>query len=234
VWTGATGTRDERGVQRDAKRLADLWGVLLPVADGGSVPVSRPPLSRVRVGSGELLLLPGDWGLGPFRGDLTADRWQAEPVRAPFPALLPEESSRRLEVTTFLAGLLPEGPDLSIRGFPADVIATVTVTEDGASLVVHLVNAAGCLDVLPEATAGHADEIPCPILEPGLAALEIRVPDRLAGASVRSVLCLRPPSPEAPVSLAHRMRDRRVEVDFPRELLRCSCLIEVDIAGDRA
>ena len=230
VWTGATGTRDERGVPRDPGRLAALWNASLPVADAGPTGLVRPPLTRVPVGLGELLLLPGDWGLGPFRGDLTADRWQAEPVRAPFPALLPEERDRREEIAALLAGLLPGGPDLAIRGFPADVVATVSVTGDGASLVVHLVNASAALEVPPGTLVGHADLVPFPRLDPGLATVEVRIPDRLAGVPPRFVRCLRAPSREAPVALRYRMCGPRVEVDFPRELLHCSCIIEVGFA----
>jgi hypothetical protein len=225
VWTGATGTLDERGAKRAAGRLSRLWGVDLPVRDDAPLQVER-----LRIGAGELLLLPGDRWLGPFRGDLVADRWQAEPVRKPFPALTPEEQAARDGIAVFLAGLLPGGPDLEARGFPPGILATVYLTEDRASLVVHLVNAAGTLDVAPGALVGHADPIPFPRPAAGIAEVEIRLPDALAAAVVREVRAIRAPSPDDPVPLVHRRQRSRITIDFPRELLDCSCLVEVSLA----
>ncbi len=87
VWTGASGTLDERGARRPAGQLAGLMGVALPVADCGRADAAPTPMERVAIGTGELLLVPGNWGLAPLRGDLVADRWQAEPVRKHFPVL---------------------------------------------------------------------------------------------------------------------------------------------------
>lgn len=228
VWTGATGTRDERGLPRDAARLSAMWGARLPVADRGQGASERPPVERVAIGAGALLLLPGDWALSPFRGDLVADRWQAEPVRRPFPALTPEEVAARARTAAFLAGLLPDGPDLVVRGFPDGILATVFLTGDRRSLVVHLVNAAGTLDVAPGEPVGHADVIPFPDLPPGEAGIEVRLPEVLRGAPVSAARAIRAPSADEPVALAHRVRGRRVEVTFPRRLLGCACLVEIE------
>jgi hypothetical protein len=229
VWTGAAGTRDEHGAPREPTRLSGLWGASLPVADRGTAASREPPLERVGIGSGALLLLPGDWGLGPFRGDLMADRWQAEPVRKPFPALTSDEVAARERIAALLAGLLPGGPDLTVQGFPAGVLATVYLTEDQASLVVHLVNAAGTLDVPPGEPVGHADRIPFPRHPTGTARIEVRLPDDLSSARVRAARAIRAPSPDDPVSLEYRLCGGRVEVAFPRELLDCCCLVEIEL-----
>ena len=130
VWTGASGTLDERGARRAAGQLAGLMGVALPVADCGRADAAPPPMERVAIGTGELLLVPGDWGLAPLRGDLVADRWQAEPVRKEFPVLTMDEQARREGITTFIAGLLPEGPGPRGPRLPPGVLATVYLTHD--------------------------------------------------------------------------------------------------------
>jgi len=229
VWTGATGTRDERGVPREDARLSGLWGAGVPVADRGEAASREPPLERVGIGSGALLLLPGDWGLGPFRGDLVADRWQAEPVRKPFPALTRDERAARDRIATFLAGLLPGGPDLALQGFPDGVLATVYLTRDRRSLVVHLVNAVGTLDVPAGEAVGHADPVPFPRLPAGPARIDVRLPDDPRGTTVRAACAIRAPSSDDPVALAYRSRGNRAEVTFPRELLDCACLVEIEL-----
>lgn len=229
VWTGATGTRDERGMPRDAALLCGAWGATLPVADRGRPALlGEPPVERVAIGSGTLLLMPGDWALAPLRGDLTADRWQAEPVRTPFPALTRDERAARERTAAFLAGLLPDGPDLAVRGLPDGILAAVYLSGDRRSLVVHLVNAAGTLDVAPGEPVGHADPVPFPALAAGSAAIEVRLPEGLREAPVKAVRAIRAPTADEPVALERRIRRRRVEVTFPRELLGCSCLVEIE------
>ena len=54
------------------------------------------------------------------------------------------------------------GPDLVAENLPQGVIATLFQSEDGKSLVVHLLNTTGTLDAPAEGTVAHTDRIPFP------------------------------------------------------------------------
>jgi hypothetical protein len=132
------------------------------------------------VGEGKLVLIAGDWGLGPFEPGHVADRWQSEEIRVPFRAVSDEEKETWKEITGLLVGLLPGGPDLVTENLPRDVIVTAYQAADGSALVLHLVNAAGTLTVDPGAPVGHSDVIPFPPHK-GTAPirLQVRKPDAL-------------------------------------------------------
>ena len=157
VWTGRTGTQGERGLPRPAESLARLWELdsALPVEDRQATLVHH-------LGAGRLVLVAGDWGLGPFEPEHVADRWQAEEIRVPFRAVSDEEKKTWRQITGLLVGLLPGGPDLVAENLARDVIVTAYQSADGTALVLHLVNAAGTLAVDPGAPVGHSDTIPFP------------------------------------------------------------------------
>ena len=157
VWTGRTGALDERGVGREPDWAARAWDLdeMSGTEDGGQV-------RAVGMGRGQLVLVPGDLGLGPCEPPLNADRWQAEEVRVPYRARAAEEYGVWDEIRSLLASLLPCGPDLEVQGLPDGVMVTPFYSADGRSLVVHLVNAAGTLDASSD-SVGHGDEIPFPV-----------------------------------------------------------------------
>ena len=175
VWTGRTGTLDERGVRRDPSWPVRAWGLgaLAGTEDGGHV-------RTIPMGQGQLVLVPGDLGLGPYEPAHNADRWQTEGVRVPLRAPAPGEYAVWDEIRQLLGSLLPGGPDLVIRDLPDGVVVTAFCSADGGSLILHLVNAAGTLHAADDAV-GHADEIPFPEhrgMPP--ARLRLRKPGRLA------------------------------------------------------
>ena len=157
IWTGGTGTRDGRGVPRPEDALRRAWGLSEPLCGGdGQTTVSH------RVGQGQLILVAGDLGLGPFEPEHVADRWQKEEARVPFRAVPGEEKEQWKRITDLLTGYLPGEPDFVIENLPEDAIVTAYQSADDSTLVLHLVNAAGTLDVPSGALVGHSDPIPFP------------------------------------------------------------------------
>jgi hypothetical protein len=177
VWTGRTGSLDENGATRDPGQLARRWalGDLDGTKDGGE------PRSHA-VGSGRLVLVPGDLGLGPYELPHNADRWQEEPVRVPLQSI--DAAERRVwnEIRVMLADLLPGGPDMQASDLPEDVVVTYFRAGKADSLLVHVVNAAGTLAAPEGDDVGHEDVIPYPDharMTP--AKLKLRRPADLAG-----------------------------------------------------
>ena len=175
------------GVARAPRWSTRAWdlGELAGTEDGGHV-------RTIPVGRGQLVLVPGDLGLGPYEPPYNSDRWQAEEVRVPYRVPVPEEYAVREEIRELLGSLLPGGPDLQVHDLPDGVMVAAYCSADGRSLVLHLVNAAGTLDAVGDGV-GHADQIPVPEhrgMPP--ARLRLRKPGHLAGGTPRGSRYLDP------------------------------------------
>jgi hypothetical protein len=195
VWTGRTGTRDERGVPRSESDVARLWDLegSVCVEDGGAV-VIHP------IGKGKLATMAGDFGLGPTEPNQGADRWQIEEVRVPFQAVSDEERKTWTQITDLLVGFLPDGLDLETGNLPQDVMVTAYETADGSALTLHFVNAAGTLDVPPESEVGHRDPIPFPKHAGPTIRILVRKPCQWGGCRITEASYL-DPEKEGAVSL---------------------------------
>jgi len=172
VWTGRTGTMTELGRPRTADALARAWGVAgtVGVADGAPS-VTHP------VGAGRLLVVAGDFGSRPAEPERWADRYREPPLRVPFQAVPPEAPAVWRQITDWLTGLLPGGPDLVTENLPGDVLVTAFETRDGNSIALHLVNAAGTLTVRDGDPVSHRDPIPFPRHEGPRIRLAVRKSD---------------------------------------------------------
>ena len=103
VWVGRTATRDGQGMPRPGKSFARIWAIpgAVEVRDGGSI-------HTFEVGKGKLIVVPGDYGLGPLEKQHGADRWlKEEEVRVPFQAVSEDEKKVWKQITDILVGLLP-------------------------------------------------------------------------------------------------------------------------------
>jgi len=223
VWAGRTGTLDERGVARDPTWPARMWDLdeMAGTGDGDQVRI----VSR---GRGQLILVPGDLGLGPYELPHNADRWQAEEVRVSYRAPAPEEYGVWDEIRGLLASLLPGGSDLVAQDLPEGVMVTPFCSADGGSLVVHLVNAAGTLDAAGEGV-GHGDEIPFPEhrgMPP--ARLIVRKPGHLTGGTPSGSRYL-DPAREDEVRVPVVADDDAVTIQINLALIRGYGLIEVPL-----
>jgi hypothetical protein len=225
VMTGRSGDRDEKGITRPPDFLAKVWGLYRAEwTQDGAEGVVQP------VGEGRLALLAGDWGLEPFESMYNADRWQEDEIRVPFHAVSASDRQVWRDVTGFLAGLLPDGPDLQADGLPRDVTVTAFLSADGQSLVVHLVNTAETLDVVPGTTVGHSDAIPLPSHHAAPVTLKARKPESLEG---RKPVAARwhDPEAEAPVELNVGDEGERVAVEVDVKRLRCYGMVEIAFGG---
>ena len=223
VWTGRTGTRDTRGILRRAGFVNQLWGLEADarIADGSP--------TRVRqIGAGKLVLVAGDFGLGPIEPLHNADRWQAEPVRVPFRAVSDAEKATWRRITALLVGLLPEGPDLTVENLPRDVTVTLYAAADDSALVLHLLNTAGTLDVAPGAAVGHDDTIPFPAHAGPPIRLRVRKPPHLAARALAGAR-YHDPEAEAPVALQAADEGATVQITLDPRLIRRYGLLEIDL-----
>ena len=223
IWTGETGKRDDRGIPRPKDDISRAWGLpdLFSIRDGQAT-VSH------RVGQGQIILVAGDFGLGPFEPEHVADRWQTQEARVPFRAVSGEEKETWKQITDLLIGHLPDGPDLAVENLPRDVIVTAYQSADGSALVLHLVNAAGTLDIDPGALVGHSDPIPFPRHEHAAPIrLHIRKPPCWRSRAVRSAFYHDPETPED-VTLAVSEQPMTVAVELDPRYLRGYGLIEIN------
>ena len=221
VWTGRTGTRDERGVLRSGDALARMWGLerSVGVEDGGAA-------STYEIGRGKLMAVAGDFGLGPMELSHNADRWQAEEVRVPFHAVSEEERTIWTEITDLLVGSLPDRPDLETENLPRDVMVTAYEAADGNALILHLVNAAGTLDMPSDSKVGHSDLIPLPKHGGAPIRISVRKPPRWADHRVGDARYLDPEvRGEVPLKVEDGGTTVSVEVD--PQLIRGYGLVEL-------
>jgi hypothetical protein len=222
VWTGDTGIKDEKGIDRGEKSISQLWRNenVSVIQDGGS------PLIH-NIGNGKLVMMSGDYGLSRVEGTCHADRWKPNEVRIPYYPPTENEWKIRRKITGFLLDLLPDGPDMEINNLPADVLVTLFETEKGGSLVVHLVNAGGTLDVKPGTEAGHSD----PILFPRYTGrpeirIQVRKPDKLSNCSVKAAYYHDPESDD-PVLLKTTDEGKRINIEIDPSLIGFYGLIEI-------
>ena len=157
VWCGRTGILDERGVKREGGWLTRFWEVeeMEGVEDGGKMVVNS-------LGSGKLVLVPGDLGLGPYEPAHNADRWQEEEIRVEFRKVGKKEKGEWGKITELLVGFLSDGPDLKAKNLPDGMVLTAFEAKDESALVLHLVNTAGTLESERGERIGHSDRIPFP------------------------------------------------------------------------
>lgn len=156
VWIGRSGAYDERGADRLAEELGRLFGLpsLRAKEDGESV-------ETLAVGQGKLALIPLDWNQHQINREYQVYRLEAgrrEPYTPPSAA----DEAARDRIVAYLSGLLPGGPELVAEKLPQGIIATLFQSEDGKSLVVHLLNTTGTLEMPAEGKIGHTDRIPFP------------------------------------------------------------------------
>ena len=223
VWTGATGIKDDKGIDRGENSISHLWrnDNVSVIQDGGS-PVIHD------IGNGKLVMMSGDYGLSRVEGTCHADRWQPHEVRIPYYPPTENEWKIRRKITGFLLDLLPDGPDMEINNLPADVLATLFETEKGGSMVVHLVNAGGTLDVKPGTEVGHSD----PILFPRYTgrpkiSIQVRKPDHLSNRSVKTAYYHDPESDDDPVHLKTTDEGNRINILIDPSLIGFYGLIEI-------
>jgi len=221
VWTGRTGTRDERGRGRSDDVLARMRGLEGPVCmeDGAAMTVHA-------VGKGKLVTVAGDFGLGPVEYAHNADRWQTEEVRVPFRAVSEKERETWREIRELLVRFLPDGPDLTIENLPRDVMVTAYEAADGNSLVLHVVNAAETLDVPPGRRVGHSDPIPFPRHLGSPIRISVRKPLRWSGHRVGDARYL-DPEVEGEVSLEIEDGGATIFVEVDPQLVRGYGLVEL-------
>lgn len=225
VWTGRTGIRDEHGVPRPRDFAGKLWGgaVRLPVPDGGQI-------CTYAIGKGKLVAVPGDLGLGPLDRPHEADRWAVDGLRVPFRAVPEEEREVWAQITDLLVGLLPDGPDLFTENLPQGVVVTAFETADRKALTIHLVNAAGALDVVPGAMVGHGDVIPFPEHEGSPVRIGVRKPAGLRGRRATEARYL-DPQVEGPMALSVKDEGAVVWVQVDPQLIRGYGLVEAGLRG---
>jgi len=227
VWCGRTGTRDERGISREGDWPARIWGLeeMKGTEDGGEMVIHQ-------IGSGRLVLMPGDVGLGPYETTHNADRWQEQEVRVSFQAVGPEGRESWRQIVELLVGLLSDGLDLETENLPEGVMVTVYENSGGDAIAVHLVNAAGTLEVEPGTLVGHSDPIPFPEHR-GKEPVRIRV-RKPRSVVVDRALYLDPEREEA-VALDWEDRDAHVAVQIDPGLIRRYGLVEIGlgVAGER-
>lgn len=223
VWSGPTGSLDERGVKREEGWLARFWDVeeMKGIEDGGEMVVN--PL-----GDGKLVLIPGDLGLGPYEPAHNADRWQEEEVRVEFRKVRADEKGDWEGIIDLLVDLLPDGRDLTAENLPDGVVLTVFEAKDGSALVLHLVNAAGTLEPEREDRIGHSDLIPFPKHTGKDIRLRMRKP---RFSAVEKVRYFDPEQPEQEEGILLEFADDGdfVEVIVNPELIRGYGLIEIGI-----
>ena len=219
VWCGRTGTRDEKGGKREKGWAGRGWGLeeLSGTEDGGEI-------SEHRIGSGRLVLVPGDRGLGPYEGNYNANRWQEEEVRVPFRAVSQEEKESWRQIVELLLDLLPGGEDLEVGNLPEGVMVTAYEASGGDALAVHLVNAAGTLDVAAGTLVGHDDPIPFPE-HAGKGRIRVRKP---RGGTVDRAVYLDPERDDE-VPLDFEDGESSVLVAFEPHLLRGYGLVKIEL-----
>jgi hypothetical protein len=200
VWTGLTGVKDGRNLPRSGDVLKKIWGIggMTGVADGAASVTHE-------IGKGKLVIVAADFGLGPREACQCVDRYQDPPLRIPFQSVAEEASRVRRKITELLVGLLPDGPDLVIENLPRDVMVTVFETEDRKSLVVHLVNASGTLEVTPGELVSHRDPIPFPKRKEKPVRIALRKPE---GWDARRLTRANYHDPERSESVSLRIEDR--------------------------
>ena len=221
LWTGRTGTRDERGVPRSKDALTRLWALKGNVCvENGEAMVVHP------IGKGKLVTVAGDFGLGPIEPAHNADRWQREEVRVPFQAVSEEERKIWEQITDLLVGFLPDGADLETENLPRDVIVTAYEVADGKTLTLHLVNAAGTLDVSPGSEVGHSDLIPFPRHAGLPIRISVRKPRRWSRHQLNEARYLDPET-EGSVSLKVEDDGAVVSVEIDPQLIQGYGLVEL-------
>ena len=221
VWTGRTGTKDERGVSISGDEIARLWDLegTVCVEDGGAMAIHP-------IGKGKLATMAGDFGLGPIEPKHDADRLQTKEVRVPFQAVSDEERKTWEQITNLLIAFLPDGPDLETKRLPRDVMVTAYETVDGSALTLHFVNAAGTLDVSPGSEVGHRDPIPFPRHAGPPIRISVRKPRGWSGCRITEARYLNPETEEA-VSLKVGDDGAMASVEIDPKLIQGYGLVEL-------
>lgn len=233
VWTGLTGTKDEHSTPRSQMALAQAWGLEgeLDIADGASV--DGTPIAVHQIRAGKLVLVAGDFGLGPVARLHNADRWQTTPVRVPFRAVSDAEQVTWRQITDLLIGLLPVGPDLTTENLPPDVIVTLFEAADSSALILHVLNATGTLDVAPGADVGHSDVIPFPKYAGPPIQLNVRKPQHLSSCAVSGVRYYDPEA-ECSVVLPFFDNETTVTVELDPQSVCSYGLVEMSLDNSQS
>ncbi len=222
IWTGRTGALDERGVRRPEGFVPEVWGnTAVPVEDGGQGVMHR-------IGQGRLVMMAGDFGLGPFEPLHHArGRGQETETRVPFRGISGADREARRQITDALEGLLPGGPEMRAENLPRDVTLTAFEAADGRALVLHVLNAAGTLDAPSGENVGHGDPIPFPKHAGPPVRIRLRKPETLAG---RAAVRARYHDPDREMSVEAPVADRgnAVSVEIDPRLIQAYGLVEVD------
>ncbi len=155
LWAGDTARCRPDWSERAAADIAGalrLPDFIFPSAD--AAPAVHP------IGTGKLVACGGLFLQVGYEREHMLDWWnndlQTKPT-VPFQRLPERDRSVRQSLVEFLKGLLPGGSVLRVDNLPADVIATVFLTDAADAAVIHLVNAAGILDKPDGQLVGHGD-----------------------------------------------------------------------------
>ena len=223
VWTGPTGTKDETGADRPADFLETLWGIdgLESAQDGG-------PTASFDIGRGKLVMAPGNWRIGEPLKRYVVDRQLAVEQRIPAGIEnIEKEREKFRQITDFLTGLLPDGPDITIENLPDDVIVTAFVLPHIEAIAVHVVNAAGTFDTPSDGLWGHADKIPFPrITGDGPIRISIRKPEAFREVCFDKAYYF-DPMKEGPELLDTQDREEKILLEIPADLIQEYGLIEL-------
>lgn len=170
IWAGRTGSMTAGGVRREPSELASLWG-----AGKWNFGEEYAADEIITFGEGKLILTSARIEPGEFQRNHVITGSAEDPV----PYSPPDKKSlkaRGMKIR-LLSELLPRGFGLKADNLPEGIIATSFLSNDGASLAIHLVNTRGLLVAPPGGMIRKSDPIaPVPPSGPGPVLLRVRDP----------------------------------------------------------
>ncbi len=147
IWAGRTGSYTADGVRRSQSTLAELWN--LTEID---CPKDDAPVQVKTLGKGRLVLMSGNFEAGEIENRYNIVRSAVSTTKnayTPVPFRPPDAKAQDLRAQRIglISSLLPGLPELRMENMPEGVCVTTFLSADDKSLVIHLVNASGLLDV---------------------------------------------------------------------------------------
>lgn len=154
IWAGRTGSLTADGTRRSQSELALLWNLAEFNCKEDAAPIETKTL-----GKGQLVLMSCNFETGEI--EKRYDIIRSEGVETPAPYFPLDEKAQRVreQRIRLLSGLFPGGPGLQADHLREGVIVTTFLSDDGMSLVIHLVNASGLLTVPAGGLISNSDPI---------------------------------------------------------------------------